>query len=268
MADVVYGSLSPAQRLDLYRPATGKGPWPVVVYVHGGGFRFGERTMASAALVKSFLQAGYAVASVDYRLSGEAPFPAAVQDVFSAVAHIKRQATALQLDASRLVMFGESAGANLASLVGTAHDEPLFRQLVPTQDLDLRPTAVVAHYPPVDFSRIDSMLRAQGCNPAQINHDRGDSFESAYLGAALPTVPDRVARANPATYASAGDSRFLVQNGDSDCNVGSGQAAILVDALRKAGVTVSHDVLPGAGHGGPQFETEVNIARILAFLRS
>jgi len=270
LADQPYARQSKAQTLDLYRPAASgqPAPVPVLVYIHGGGFRFGSKTMASAAMVKAFLSAGYAVASLDYRLSGEAPFPAAVQDVFAAVACLKRQAAELGLDARRVAVFGESAGANLAALLGTAHDAPLFRQTLPDPSVNLRPQALIVHYPPVDFGRIDAMLTAQGCDAQRINHASANSFESHYLGAALPSVPDRVAQANPVTYVSAGDPRFLVQNGDQDCNVGSTQSLLLVDALRQAGVPVGYDLLAGAGHGGAAFESEENLAKMLAFLRS
>lgn len=78
IANIAYGELSKTLMLDLYRPDAGEGPFPIMIYIHGGGFKLGTRSMASAALVKGFQQEGYAVASIDYRLSGEAVFPAAV----------------------------------------------------------------------------------------------------------------------------------------------------------------------------------------------
>lgn len=265
VADLAYDHDSDSQKLDLYRPSLGSGPFPVVLYIHGGGFKFGTRTMASAALVKSFLNAGYAVASVDYRLSGEAKFPAAVQDVFSAMAFVKTNAAQYLLDPNSVAVYGESAGANLAALIGTAYSDPVFRKKIADQAISTKPMAVIAHYPPVDFSQIDSMLKAQGC-AANTPHNDATSFESAYLGGALPTVLDRVVRANPAKYAAADNPPFFIQNGDADCNVGTKQSSLLQAALTQAGASSVYEVIPGAGHGGPQFETPENIAKIVAFL--
>lgn len=267
VANIAYASVSNAQRLDLYRPASGDGPFPVIVYIHGGGFRLGTRTMASAALVTSWLKAGWAVASVDYRLSGEARFPAAVQDVFAAIDFLRRESSSLRIDGNRLVVYGESAGANLAALAGTAWEEPAFWTLSSAR-AHLKPSAVIALYPPVDFLQIDAMLQAQGCFDPRTAHNNAQSFESRYLGAALADVPDRVALANPARHASAGSPPFFIQNGEQDCNVGAGQGKLLADALQKAGVPVTYEVLAGAAHGGPAFETADNVRKIAHFLRS
>lgn len=120
----VFGEPSSSQKLDLYLPAATSSKLRVLVYIHGRGFAVGARTMASAAIVKAILDAGFAVASLDCRLSGEAPFPAAVQDVFQAVAYLKANAARWILDADRQVIYGESAGANLASMIGMVFSDP------------------------------------------------------------------------------------------------------------------------------------------------
>ncbi|MDZ5111355.1 alpha/beta hydrolase [Pseudomonas putida] len=263
LANIAYGNQSASQRMDLYRPEGVKAP-PVLIYIHGGGFRFGTREMASAGLVKGFLAAGYAVLSIDYRLSTEARFPAAVQDVFSAMAYVKAHAAELQIDPGHIAIYGESAGANLASLVGVAYDNPLF---MPEGEagLDLKPMAVIAHYPPVNFLQIDPMLKAQEC-PGGMEHNAAGSFESLYLGGALPDIPDRVAQADPRTYVTSHAAPFFIQNGDKDCMVGAGQSLLLVHALQRHSVPVHYQQIPGASHGGPQYETPNNISDILAFL--
>lgn len=263
-AAVPYTSEPSTQVLDLYLPAAGE-TFPVVVYVHGGGFKFGDRRMVSAALVKGFLEAGYAVASIDYRLSGEATFPAAAQDMFKSIGFLKQHASSLHINPSQLAVFGESAGANLAALAGTAYQSPLFRSAL-LKDADLEPMAVIAQYPPVDFLRIDPMLAAQGCNSSMM-HNAANSFESAYIGAPLASAAEKVAQSNPAHYASANSAPFFIQNGDADCNVGAGQSMLLVSALKHAGVPVSYELIHGAAHGGPAFETQDNIKKMVAFLQ-
>lgn len=266
-ADQKYASASSTQTLDIYTPTSGEGPFPFVVYAHPGGFRFGSKEMATAAYVEAFLKAGYAVASVNYRLSGEATFPTAVQDVFEAIGYLKANAANYALNPDTFVMFGESAGANLASLVGTAYDAPLFRKNLADGSVDLRPEKVIALYPPVDMGQIDAMLVQQGCPASAINHGEAGSFESLYLGAAVAQSPDLVAQANPVTYASAGDPPFFIESGSADCNVGAGQGRLLAKALNEAGASATYHVLNGAGHGGLAFETEENVARMLGFLR-
>lgn len=268
-ANVAYAPASPTQKLDVYLPKGATGPVPAVIYAHPGGFRFGDKSMASAAIADGILAGGFAFIPINYRLSGEAPFPAAVQDLFAAIEYVKSHAETLGVDPARIVVYGESAGANLASLAGVAYDEPLFRRSLVDPKADLRPQGVIALYPPVDFLQIDGMLEAQGC-PAQpmMAHAAAGSMESLYLGAALGNVPDLVRQANPGTYAKPTPPRFLVENGNKDCNVGNGQAPILVDALHKAGAKVEYDVLDGAGHGGLPFESAVNVARIVSFLRT
>lgn len=160
-ANIVYGSQSTAQSMDLYRPPVA-GVVPAVLYIHGGGFRFGTRDMASASLIKGFLAAGYVVLSVDYRLYSEAKFPAAVQDVFSAMAYVKTHHAQLQIDPENVAVYGESAGANLGSLLGAGFENPLFKS-AEDEKVNLKPVAVIAHYPPVDFLQIDPMLEKQGC---------------------------------------------------------------------------------------------------------
>lgn len=266
-ADIAFASASKTQTLDVYLPKTRSGAVPAVIYAHPGGFRFGDKSMASAAIAKGILDHGFAFVTVNYRLSGEARFPAAVQDLFAAIEYVKSHGAELGIDPRRIVVYGESAGANLASLAGVAHDEPLFRQTLVNARTDLRPQGVIALYPPVDFLQIDSMLVAQGCDPQLATHNSKTGMESVYLGAALTEVPELVRRANPVTYVHAGSPRFLLENGTEDCNVGNGQAKLLADALRKAGARVKYEIVEGAGHGGLPFETEANIGKIVGFLK-
>ncbi len=264
--NIPYSTRSKTEKLDIYLPSAGKGPYPVVLYIHAGAFRVMSKENGQPAIIKTFLDDGFAVVAVDYRLSGEALFPAAVQDVFAAAEFILKSGSKFKLDGKAFVSYGNSAGANLASILGTAYNDSTFRSELQDQSSDIRPRAVIAQFPPIDFSRIDTMLTAQGCDPNQINHNSVNGFESMYLGAALPSVPQLVKAANPATYAAPNDPPFLIQNGSKDCNVGVEQSKILVQALESAGVRVHYDLIYGAGHGGPLFDTPENLAKIRNFL--
>lgn len=264
--NVAYATASTTQRLDIYLPG-GTGPFPVVFMVHGGGFRFGDKQGWSAGVGEALLQNGYALVGVGYRLSGEAVFPAAVQDVKAAVRHVRANAARYNLDPGRLAVYGESAGGNLAALIGTTGNTKTGFDAPDLGNAGVSSAvrAVADLYGPNDFSRIDAFLKAQGCAASQINHNTSQGFESLYLGAALPTVPAKVRQANPVTYLDAQDPPFLIENGGKDCNVGTAQGPLLADALRRVRVPFEKVLFPNAGHGGADFETAANARRIVAF---
>lgn len=119
--DVSYTDTSDAQVLDLYVPE-GTGPFPVVVNIHPGGFFSGDKDMVPGTTGKDLLQAGYAIASINYRLSGEATFPAAVLDAKAAVQFLHANAAKYNLNPEMIAAFGQSAGGNIASMLGTTGD--------------------------------------------------------------------------------------------------------------------------------------------------
>lgn len=269
--DVAYTPTAGTQKLNLYLPA-GDGPFPVVLNIHGGGFKFGDRTMVSAALGQALLDAGYAIASVDYRLSGEAAFPAAVQDVKAAVRFLRAQADQYKLNPDKIVAFGFSAGGNLASMLGTTGDVAEFDDpALGNAAVSSRVQAVVDWYGPTDFSQMDAQAKAQGCGSSDQQHGAAASFESLYLGAAVSAAPELVQKANPITYITPDDPPFLLQKGDQDCTVPVGQSPLLADALQAAGLDVRYDLLPGVGHGDsstPVFESADNVNVVIDFLNT
>ena len=120
VTDLAYAALSEAQKLDLYLPTTGDGPFPVVIMVHGGGFMFGDKSDGAGLTgVDQLLEAGYAVASINYRLSGEATWPAQIQDAKAAVRYLRSAADEYNLDPEHFGAWGASAGGNLVALLGT-----------------------------------------------------------------------------------------------------------------------------------------------------
>ncbi len=270
--DVAYAGTAGTQKLDLYLPA-GKGPFPVIINIHGGGFKLGDKGMVDDAMGKAFLNAGYAIASINYRLSGEAPFPAAVLDAKAAVRYLRANAGKYNLDPNRIVAFGESAGGNLASMLGTTGDVAEFDDpSLGNADVSSRVQAVINWFGPNDFAQMDAQAKAQGCPASDQTHNQASSFESLYLGAAVPTVPDLVAKANPITYISSDDPAFLIQKGDQDCTVPIENTKMLADALSAAGLDVRYDLLKGVGHGDsgstPVFQSSSNIQTVLDFLQA
>lgn len=174
----------------------------------------------------------------------------------------------MHIDGARLVVIGEAAGANLASLAGTAASAPLFRAELVNPQVDIRPLGVVALFPPVDFGQLDALLQKQDCDVSHGGHAGADSFEGRYLGGALAEVPDKVKATNPITYIDAQTPPFLIENGSADCMVGAGQSQLLVAALKKANRSVDYTLIPGAGHGGKAFETSENAKKIAKWVTS
>jgi acetyl esterase/lipase len=266
-AEVAYAPLSASQRLDLYLPE-GPGPFPLVINIHGGGFWQGDKEMLSPELLEALRARGIAVATINYRLTTEARFPAAIEDAKAAVRFLRANAARYRLDPRRFVVFGQSAGGNLAALIGTTGNTDAFNNpALGNPGVSAEVNAVIDWFGAHDFLQMDPQARAQGCPP---NHDAANSFESQYLGAPIRSVPDKVSATNPITYVDAADPPFLLQVGGADCLVPVGQTTILAQALKKAGVPVALDMFEGTGHGdtsfwSPVFVGDANVERVADF---
>ncbi len=270
--DVAYAPTSATQKLDLYIPA-GEGPFPVIINIHGGGFKLGDKSMLDQTLGQAFLEAGYAIASIDYRLSGEATFPAAILDAKAAVRFLRANAGTYRLDPDRMAAFGQSAGGNIASMLGTSGDVAEFDDpALGNAGVSSRVQAVVNWFGPNDFGQMDAQAKAQGCSTSDQAHNAADSFESLYLGVAVPDAPELAQQANPMSYISPDDPPFLIQKGEQDCTVPVENTKMLADALAVAGLAVQYDLLAGVGHGDGWFTTvfqsEENIETVLNFLNT
>lgn len=124
--DIPYAQLSPSQKLDIYLPESGDGPFPVVLNIHGGAFARGDKRDVRLLPMLRGLSRGHAVVSVNYRLSGEAIFPAGVQDVKAAIRWLRARGHEYLLDPERIVAWGNSSGANFAAIVAVTADESFF----------------------------------------------------------------------------------------------------------------------------------------------
>ena len=239
--------------LDLHVPATpGTDAVPLLVFVHGGAFRFGHRTLLPpvlAGLFQDLPAQGVAVATVDYRLSGEALWPACVDDVRHAVTWLRDRAGELGLDADRVALWGESAGGYLSLAAGLS----LAADGVPVR-------GIVDWYGPIDFST----MAAQGAPWT----DGPDSPESLLLGAPVRTVPDLVAEANPCRLLTPDSPPILIMHGTADRAIPYEQALQLRQACREAGVT--HTLVPveGGGHGFPGGDSASLTEPVTSFFRA
>jgi acetyl esterase/lipase len=239
--DLVYARIGGQElKLDLYWQARAVAPTPVIVWVHGGAWRSGDKSQPDAAL--SLLGAGYGVASVGYRLSQEALFPAQIEDCRAAVRWLRANAERYHLDPRRFGAWGPSAGGHLAALLGTAHHVREWDRPGDNQECSSAVQAVCDWFGPTDFLRLNDV-------PGAMDHDAPDSPESQLVGGPIQENRDRVARANPITYITPGSPPFLIVHGDRDDVVPLNQGELLHAALQHAGVTSTLIVVKGAGHG-------------------
>jgi acetyl esterase/lipase len=257
--DIVYGDV-PGYRpleLDLYLPEAlpGSGaPMPVIVHVHGGGWRRGSRRHPLPALGPDFYDRlaaqGFAVAAVDYRLSGEARYPAALEDVRAAVGWARDNAASYGLDASRVFVWGDSAGGHLALMAALT---------------GAKVQAVVAWFPVTDLAGLTSDVAAAGGTP-----DPGpDSREALFLGAPASSVPDLARDASPVTHASAGAPPILLMHGAVDDMVPAAQSIRLAEALTSGGAEVELELVPGATHfWNGVSDIDAIVRRSIDFLRA
>ncbi len=234
------GGFSSSRRGDEDRGA-GRRPLALVIYVHGGAFLAGDK---KEGVPTSFLSQGYAVASLNYRLSGDALFPAQIQDCKAAVRWLRAHAAQYGLDPTRVAAFGPSAGGHLVAMLGTTGATRLF-DVGEHLDQSSRVRAVVDYFGPTDFLQMDAHRLPNG-----MLHDPADSPESRLVGGAIQENEAKVAAANPITYVSSATPPFLIVHGSADPLVPHHQSALLEAALRKAGVPVLFYTVRGGGHGG------------------
>ena len=266
--DLPYAALSAAQRLDLYLPDEGDGPFPVVLSIHGGAFMGCDKADVQVLPMLEGLQRGYAVAAVNYRLSGEARFPALIQDLKAAIRWLRGHAAVYGLDGRWIAAWGGSAGGWQATMSGVSGGVPELEDLsLGHSGQSSAVQAVVAWFGPTDFLKMDEQLAASGLLPPPgLRHDEPHSPESLLLGRTITEAPELVARANPESYVRPGLPPFLLQHGTLDAIVPVQQSINLAARLRAAGVPVTLELLDGAGHADPAFEAPENVARVLDFL--
>jgi acetyl esterase/lipase len=268
--DISYANQSDSQKVDIYLPGEGQGPFPVLVAIHGGAFMGGDKRDEQLIPMLAGLSRGYAIVSVNYRLSWEATFPAPVHDVKTAVRWIRGNAAAYGFDPQRIAAWGGSAGGYLALMLGLSSGVPELEDLhagYAQQPSSVQ--AVVDWFGPTNFLKMDQQLAESGLGPeAGMEHSGPDSPESLLLGGTITEIPEKVRAANPETYIGDQAAPALIQHGTRDLVVPVQQSMGVAAKLKKAlgDEQVHLDLLAGAGHGGPQFGRPENLERVFDFL--
>jgi acetyl esterase/lipase len=268
--NIPYAELSQAQQLDVYLPEEGEGPFPVIVAIHGGAFMGCDKADLQVLPMLVGLKRGYAVVSINYRMSGEAQFPALVQDAKAAVRWVRANAAQYKLDPNRIAAWGGSAGGYLSNMLGISAGIPELEDLsLGNADQSCNVQAVVAWYAPANFLKMDEHLAASGLlAPPGFRHNEADSPESLLLGQLITEIPEKVKAANPESYIRPGAPPFLLQHGTKDPVVPVQQSIEFAEKLRHilGEENVTLELLEGAEHADVRFETPENVSRVLDFL--
>jgi len=259
--DLIYtGGQNIGQTLDLYRPASGAGPFPGVIFIHGGAWSAGSK--ADFQRQASYLATqGYVCISINYRLSQQAPYPAALYDAKAAVRWMRANAAEYGIDPNRLAAVGGSSGGQLAALLGTTASVKTMEGDGGNPSFSSRVEAVVAFNPLTDF--VSALEKTQ--NPTAVT-----KALVAFLGGPLEKVPEIYIEASPVAHVSTTSAPFLFLHGTADTTLPFPQSVEMRDALQAVGVRAELYSAEGGNHGFFNFPPfyEPALKRMLEFLDS
>jgi len=236
-------------KLDLYRPsAMPSAAMPLVMWVHGGGWSKGSKTNCPAVWLAT---KGYAVASLDFRLLPEHPWPAQIEDPIAALRWLRKESVKYGYDVERSAAMGGSSGGHVVALWGTL---PL-----PAED---KVKAVVDLYGPTDLLTMPPNVLSEKRTRADLAKANG----ALLLGGIVMDQPEKAKAVSALHQVTKDDVPFLIMHGMDDPGVPVDQSVRLHAALKAAGVESTLKLLPGAGHGGKEFDSAESRTLILAFL--
>jgi len=249
--------------LDIYLPPNSSKPLPVVVWIHGGAWMLNDKYADMGYMkntVQSFLDSGYALASIDYRYSTTAVFPAQVQDCNRAIQFLYDHAAKYKLNKEKIALIGFSAGGHLASLTALSANNNIARFYPDGKKPLFKIRTVLDFYGPSDFNIL------AGNKDTSANNERNP--ESILLGAWSLKRPDLAKAASPVTYVDKNDPPFLIVQGEKDESVPYTQSIMLQSWLNLAGVHNDLIIVPGAPHYGPMFDADYIREKIFYYLRT
>lgn len=255
-ADIEYAMVGELSlKLDLHRPQGGKPP--LIVYVHGGGWRAGSKEDVP---IVDLYDKGYAIASVNYRLSTQALFPAQVHDIKAAIRFLRGNAGLYHINADKIVIIGSSAGGHLAALVGVTNG---VKELEGSVGEDLEQSSdvqgIVSYYGASDLQTILSQSTPKGLE-----------FRIPALKLLLGDTPDKKAElarlASPVTHLDKKDPPLLLIHGDADPQMPPQQSQELAKTYEALGLPVTLIMMPGSLHGGVEFYDQERTAIVAKFL--
>ena len=246
----------PKHLLDVYLPANAKGKLPLVIFIHGGGWLSNDKYADMGYMKKTvaeIVSSGFALASIDYRFSTQAVFPAQMQDCNRAVSFLYDNADKYGFDKNRFAVMGFSAGGHLASLVGLSRNNDVTAFFMPGSSKLFRFKAVVDFYGPAE------LILFPGSNDEK-------SPEGLLIGAAPLSRPDLAKAASPVTYVDKNDPPFLIIHGEKDQLVSTKHSQLLSAWLSVSGVQNELVIVKDAPHFGEMFDSDEVSNKVISFL--
>lgn len=258
--DVVYKTIDgQALKINIYFPQESRVERPpLLVWIHGGAWKRGSKEAIETGnrqLLDSVLAQGYALAAVEYRLSGQASFPQPVIDINDAINFLHQRADEYHFDAEKVVLMGRSAGGHLAGLIGVLNTH---RDLNFPFEPKYQVAAVVSFFGPMDLLALGN---AKGDKTTQ------NSSVSKFLGAIPAQAPELAKQASPIRYVSAQTPPFLLLHGDRDKQVPIVQSMEFKQELDQHRVENQLLIEPGVGHSAKVFDTEKYVPTVIRFIQ-
>ncbi|WP_426671756.1 alpha/beta hydrolase fold domain-containing protein [Mucilaginibacter sp. McL0603] len=244
--------------LDIYLPPTGKSNYPVVIWVHGGAWMSNDKYADMGYMkntLKGFIDSGYAVASIDYRWSTMAVFPAQIQDCNQAVEFLYQNAAKYKLDKDRFALIGFSAGGHLASLLGLSNNKNVKDFYHDGKKPGFKIKLVLDFYGPSDLLTLKGNDIKDPRNPITL-----------LLGGMVADNTAKAKKASPVTYIDKNDPPFLIVQGEKDESVNPDQSISLSQHLKDAGVKNDLIIVPNAPHYGEMFDAPDIRKKIFEYL--
>ena len=258
--DIVYKTVDGKNlALDLYIPDTTTNKPPLIVWTHGGAWMRGSKEAfidKNNRLINALLNNGYAIASIGYRLSGEAIFPAQIQDCNDAIDFLYQNSEQYNFDRDRIASMGRSAGGHLAALVATSNSHEIADFNTKKEKPEFKIRALVDFFGPSDFIS----MRGKG-------HDEDDAPEAKLLGISPLKAPKLAKKASPVTYVNSETPPTLLLHGLDDTIVPSSQSEIFKSHLDNACVTNEIHLVEGARHGDRIFDSTQYVDIVIDFLK-
>lgn len=251
-----------AVEMDLYLPENPvdqhlEGPAPVIIWVHGGAWKFGNiKEIEPAALAQ--VKKGYALASIGYSMSKDAQWPTQIHQVKAGIRFLRVNAEKYNLDPNRFIAWGASSGGHMANMLGVTGSTKELEGNYGYSDTSSAVQAVISWYGASNFL-------AMG-NSGMVNHTRTDSPESRLIGGALDECTEKVAIANPINFVTESTPPFLLMHGVNDQLVPLNQSELMHQALSGAGVESELIRFPSYTHADPRFNSGRSLRSVEKFL--
>lgn len=242
--------------LDIYLPPNASGKLPLVVWVHGGGWLSNDKYADMGYMketIKELMHQGYALASIDYRFSTQATFPAQMLDCNAAISYLVKNASSYGFDTDHMALMGFSAGGHLAAMLGLSKNDGVRDFFLPGSTDKFAFRAVVDFYGPADLTLFPGAIDPK-------------SPEALLIGAAPLDRPDLAKAASPVTYVDEKDPPFLIIHGEKDDMVSPRQSQLLNSWLQVKGVPSELIVVKGAPHFGVEFDAPEVRTAVFGFL--